>query len=287
MVQVIDYWCNLFTEAGLQRFRESQMLRYAFELFHRQERIAKGAGRSAEAFLEELDEAGVERILIPAFKMGDPWGDMEMDQPEEEILELTKRSPKRIYGLVGINPKTRMEGVQRLEHFVKEHSFVGAHLHPYGFGLPPNHRRYYPFYAKCVELSVPVVMQIGHSAEFMPNELGRPLYLDDVALDFPELKIVAAHTGWPWCEELIALAWKHPNVFIGTSAHAPKYLGTPGYGTLLSFMNTRGKEKVLFGTDYPVLYHKEALEQVKGLGLSEEAERSYLRENALRVFKLE
>jgi len=287
MVGTIDYWCNLFTEAGIGRFRESHMLRYAFELFHRQERIAKGAGRSAEAFLEELDEAGVERILIPAFKMGDPWRDMEMDQPEEEILELTKRFPKRIHGLVGINPKRRMEGVRRLEHFVKEHGFVGAHLHPYGFGLAPNHRRYYPFYAKCVELDVPVVMQIGHSAEFMPNELGRPLYLDDVALDFPELKIVAAHTGWPWCEELIALAWKHPNVFIGTSAHAPKYLGTPGYGTLLQFMNSRGKQKVLFGTDYPVLYHKEALEQVKGLGLSEEAERSYLGENALRVFKLE
>ncbi len=287
MVLAIDYWCNLFTEAGLRRFRDSKMLRYAFELFHRGERIAEGAGHSPELFLKELDDAGVEKILIPAFKMGDPWGDMEMSQPEEEILPLAKRFPQRIYGLVGINPKQRMEGVHRLEHFVKEHGFVGAHLHPYGFGLAPNHRRYYPFYAKCVELNVPVVMQIGHSAEFMPNELGRPLYLDDVALDFPELKIVAAHTGWPWCEELIALAWKHPNIYMGTSAHAPKYLGTPGYGTLLQFMNSRGKQKVLFGTDYPVLYHKEALEQVKGLGLSEEAEQNYLRENALRIFRLE
>ncbi len=287
MVLAIDYWCNLFTEAGLKRFRDSKMLRYAFELFGRQERIAEGAGRPPETFLKELDEAGVERILIPAFKMGDPWSHLEMNQPEEEIAALSQRFPKRIYGLVGINPKERMEGVKRLEYFIEERGFVGAHLHPYGFGIAPNHRRYYPFYAKCVELGVPVVIQIGHSAEFMPNELGRPIYLDDIALDFPELKIVAAHTGWPWCEELIALAWKHPHIYIGTSAHAPKYLGTPGYGTLLQFMNTRGKEKVLFGTDYPVLYHREALEQVRALRLSAEAERRYLRENALKIFRLE
>lgn len=287
MTGAVDYWCNLFTESGIRRFRESTMLRYAFELFHREGRIAEGAGRSPEEFLEHLDDAGIEKILIPAFKMGDPWRDMEMDQPEEEIAQLCKEFPKRIYGLVGINPKERMVGVKRLEHFIEDHAFVGAHLHPYGFGLPPNHRRYYPFYAKCVELDVPIVMQIGHSAEFMPNELGRPLYLDDIALDFPELVIIAAHTGWPWCEELIALAWKHPNIYIGTSAHAPKYLGTAGYGTLLHFMKTRGQKKVLFGTDYPVLYHQEALEQVEGLGLSEEAERNYLRENAMRVFGLE
>jgi len=286
MVFAIDYWCNLFTEAGIKRFRDSKMLRYAFELFHMSERIAEGQGQKPEIFLKALADVGVEKILIPAFKMGNPYNGMEMDQPEEEIAELCKKYPDRIYGLVGINPKQRMEGVGRLEYFIKEHGFVGAHLHPYGFGLPPNDKKYYPFYAKCVELDVPVVIQIGHSAESMPNELGRPIHLDEIALDFSELKIVAAHTGWPWCEELIALAWKHPNVFIGTSAHAPKYLGSREYGSLLHFMNTRGKDKVLFGTDYPVLYHEEALEQVKSLGLREEAERNYLRDNALRVFNL-
>lgn len=286
MEGAIDTWCNLFTESGIRRFRDSEMLRYAFELFHREERIAEGGGQAPDECLGRLDEIGVDKILIPAFKMGNSWGRLEMDQPEEEIAELCDRHPGRVYGLVGIDPKTGMDGVRRLEYFVGERGFVGAHLHPYGFGLPPHHRRYYPFYAKCAELDVPVVIQTGHSAEFLPNGLGRPLYLDAVALDFPELRILAAHTGWPWCEELISLAWKHPHVYISTSAHAPKYLGTRGYGSLLQFMNTRGRRKVLFGTDYPVLHHREALEQVEGLELSEEAKRFYLRENALGVFRL-
>jgi predicted TIM-barrel fold metal-dependent hydrolase len=103
-----------------------------------------------------------------------------------------------------------------------------------------------------------------------------------VALYFPELRIVAAHTGWPWVEELVALAWKHPNVFIGTSAHAPKYWDP----ALVRFLRSRGQGKVLFGTDYPVLRHAEALAQVDALGLGNEARAWLLRETAGKVFKL-
>jgi predicted TIM-barrel fold metal-dependent hydrolase len=133
-----------------------------------------------------------------------------------------------------------------------------------------------------VELDVPVVMQVGHSAEFMPSELARPMYIDDIALYFPELRIVGAHTGWPWLEEMIAMAWKHPNVYLGTSAHAPKYWDK----SMIAFLNTRGKGKVLWATDWPVLLHKESLEQVEELNLREDAKVQLLREAAIRVFKL-
>jgi hypothetical protein len=116
----------------------------------------------------------------------------------------------------------------------------------------------------------------------MPSAAGRPLLLDDVALYFPELRIVAAHTGWPWVEELVALAWKHRNVYVGTSAHSPKYWDP----ALVRFLKSRGKGKVLFGTDYPVLRHAEALAQVEALGLGEEAETWLLHETARKVFKL-
>ena len=88
-------------------------------------------------------------------------------------------------------------------------------------------------------------MQIGHSLEIMPSEPGRPVYIDEVALDFPKLKFVASHTGWPWCEELVAMAWKHENVYIDISAHRPRYLDP----SLVIFMNTRGRDNVLFGTN--------------------------------------
>jgi predicted TIM-barrel fold metal-dependent hydrolase len=104
--------------------------------------------------------------------------------------------------------------------------------------------------------------------------------VDDIALDFPELDIVAAHTGWPWSQELEALAWKHPNVYIGTSGHLPRYWDD----NLVSFLKSRGRDKMLFGTDYPVFDYPRGLEQVKAMELDEEVERKLLGENAKRVF---
>lgn len=147
-----------------------------------------------------------------------------------------------------------------------------------------DHRRYYPFYAKCVELDVPVVMQIGHSAEAMPSETGRPILLDNIALDFPELRIVAAHTGWPWVEELIAMAWKHPNIFIATTAHAPRYWKPE----LVSFLNTRrGMGKVMYGSDFPVLAWPDSLSQIKQLNLRPEAESQLLEGAARTAFRFD
>jgi len=114
----------------------------------------------------------------------------------------------------------------------------------------------------------------------MPSALGRPILLDDVALELPELRIVAAHTGWPWVEELTALAWKHRNLYIGTSAHHPRYWDR----NLVAFANTRGRGKVLFGTDWPVLDYADAIAAVKALGLKPEAEELLLSGAARKVF---
>jgi hypothetical protein len=86
--------------------------------------------------------------------------------------------------------------------------------------LPPDNRRYYPLYAECVELGIPFCLQVGHTGPLCPSESGRPIpYLDHVALEFPELKIVAGHIGYPWTAEMIALATKYPNVYIDTAAY--------------------------------------------------------------------
>jgi hypothetical protein len=116
----------------------------------------------------------------------------------------------------------------------------------------------------------------------MPSALGRPILLDDVALDFPELPIVGAHTGWPWAEELVALAWKHRNVYIGTSAHHPRYWDP----ALVRFANSRGRGKVLFGTDYPVVDYPDALAAIGELALKEEARELLIGGAARSIFKL-
>ncbi|HKP85384.1 MAG TPA: amidohydrolase family protein, partial [Blastocatellia bacterium] len=107
-------------------------------------------------------------------------------------------------------------------------------------------------------------------------------YLDEVALTFPELKIVGGHIGYPWTDEMIGLAWKHENVFIDTSAHLPRYYPPQ----LIHYIKTYGKEKVLFGTNFPQLSLEKSVEQVYELGLPDEARANFLGQNARRVFKI-
>lgn len=277
----VDYWCNIFTPEGIdQCFRQPAEVADVVEWWGMGPRLI---GRTVQKFVEHMDAADVDTVLVPSAKMASyTTGQLLWDVSEEQVAELAGAAPGRVYGLVGINPREGLTGVRRLEHWVRNGPFVGAHLHPYGFGLAIDHRRYYPFYTKCAELGVPLVVQVGHSAERMPSALGRPILLDDVALDFPELPIVGAHTGWPWAEELVALAWKHRNVYIGTSAHHPRYWDP----ALVRFANSRGRGKVLFGTDYPVVDYPDALAAIGELALKDEARELLIGGAARSIFKL-
>lgn len=281
MFPAIDYFCNVFTPEGLKKiFHDNPEVRDVMQWWNMEERLK---GHSPDDFLRVLDEAGVEKVMIPISALGsyDYRGKVHAVDPED-LIPILERHPDRYHGVARINPFERMRGVREVETLVRKHNFKGAFLHTYGFGIPLNHRDYWPFYAKCEELGVPVVMQVGHSAERMPSELGRPIHLDDIALYFPELKLVGSHTGWPWVDEMIALAWKHKNVFIGCGAHAPKFWDPK----LVQFMNSRGKGKVMWGTDYPIVLHRPSMDQVRALGLRADAEAALLRETAVTVFGL-
>jgi predicted TIM-barrel fold metal-dependent hydrolase len=165
---------------------------------------------------------------------------------------------------------------------VKDCGFVCLRIEPFMWRKVPTDRVYYPLYAKAAELDVAFQTQVGHTGPLFPSETGRPLYIDEVALDFPELRIVCGHIGWPWTEEMIAVAWKHRNVWVDTSAHVPKHY-PPAF---VHFMKTFGKDKVCFATDYPLLQWSRVLKEVEALDLSPEGQRKFLRENALRAFKL-
>ena len=277
----IDYWCNVFTDEGIkQTFEEPREVAEVVEWWG-----LKFTGKTVDEFVAYMDVADVDVAIIPSAKMGSfDTGQLIWDVKEEAVVELIEAAPAgRLKAMFGIDPREGMSGVRRLEEWHKTGHFVGAHLHSYGFNLPVNHRKFYPFYAKCVELGIPVTMQVGHSAERMPSAMGRPILIDDIALDFPELTIVGAHTGWPWVEELVALAWKHRNVYIGTSAHHPRYWDP----ALVAFANTRGRGKVLWGTDYPVMDYADALAAIDGLGLKEAARDLVKGAAARQVYGLE
>jgi len=240
-------------------------------------------GVMVEEELAMMDAAGIDKGLLVATTGGAVGSSIHFEKPFEKIAEVCSAHPTRFKGIIGVNPSKIMTWVAKLETAVKEYGFVGAHLYPHWFSEPPDSACYYPFYAKCAELGVPIQIQVGHSAQWFLKTVAQPITLDRVAIDFPELKIIGIHIGHPWTEEMISMAWKHPNVFIGTDAHLPKYWDK----TLVNFINTRGQDKVMFGTDWPVLDFKRAMNELDKLDLRETAKRKLLVDNAARVYGLE
>ncbi len=174
-----------------------------------------------------------------------------------------------------------MKAVRELRRCVEKLGFKGLRVVPWLWEAAPTDRRYYPLYATCVELGVPFFTQVGHTGPLAASETGRPIpYIDQVALDFPELVIVGGHIGYPWTEEMIAVCRKHENVYIDTSAYIPRRFPRE----LVSYMGGRGgRHKVLFGTNFPMIGHSQALEGLDDLGLDSEARELFLHGNAERL----
>ena len=232
-----------------------------------------------ELSLGALRTAGVERALITAWY--GPHGPLITN---DEVAAFVRAAPELLVGVASVDLTRPMEAVRELRRAVKQLGMRALRVLPWLWNLPPNDRRYYPLYAECVELGIPFCLQVGHTGPLAPSEPGRPIpYLDEVALDFPELVIVGGHIGYPWTDEMIALATKYPNVHIDTSAYKAKRYPT----ALREFMAGHGRRKVLFGSNFPMVTPAACLADLDALGLDAEARQLFLGGNATRVFGLE
>lgn len=233
-----------------------------------------------EATLAAMDAGSVDVGLLSAWR-----GPNGLDLiSNDEVAGWIRLHPNRFAGLATVDLDHPMEAIRELRRRVRDDGFVGLRVVPWLWGAAPTDRRYYPLFAECVELGVPFCTQVGHTGPLRPSETGRPIpYIDQVALDFPELVIVCGHVGYPWTEEMVAVARKHENVYIDTSAYTTKRLPPE----LVRFMKTRtGQQKTLFGTNYPMIVHEHALAGLDELDLTDEARSDYLGGNAQRLFKL-
>jgi len=233
-----------------------------------------------EATVGALDAAGVRLGMLSA------WHAPHIGPliSNDEVAGWVAQHPDRFAGLAAVDLDRPMDAVRELRRCVTELGFKGLRVVPWLWDAPPTDRRYYPLYAACVELGVPFCTQVGHTGPLRPSETGRPIpYIDQVAIDFPELVIVGGHVGYPWTEEMVAVCRKHENVYIDTSAYTSRRLPPE----LVRYMKTRGgRRKVLFGSNYPMIAPQHALEHLDALELDDETRELYLEGNARRVFDL-
>lgn len=243
-------------------------------------------GLTPEGYIEKMDRAGVERSFLIATRCGDRRMSTSTEIPYAYVYEACRKYPHRYSGLAGIDPLRGIAGLKELDVAVEEYGFVGAHLYPHWFGQSPEAAIYYPYYARCAELGIPIMMQVGQCLVYRSDNrlatVAKPISLDRIAIDFPELTIIGIHLGYPWTEEMISVANKHRNVYMCGDAYAPKYWGPAA----THFANTFGQEKFLFGTDWWVIDPERAMEEVHDLGFRPGSKRKILRDNAIRIFNL-
>jgi len=227
--------------------------------------------------VDAMDQAGIGRSLIAAW-----YAPRNVMISNDEVAGFVAQAPDRLVGVGSVDISKPMQAVREIRRCIEQLGFKAIRVLPWLWEVPPTDRRFYPVYVACCEMGVPFCTQIGHTGPLMPSEVGRPIYLDRVALDFPELVIVGGHIGYPWTDEAIAVATKHTNVYIDTSAYTVHRYPA----ALIDYMRAHGRSKVLFGTNYPMIMPIKALEGIDALHLDDQVKAMFLAENARRVFKL-
>jgi predicted TIM-barrel fold metal-dependent hydrolase len=240
----------------------------------KKDKAEKGMG--LDAFVASLDAAGVVVGVV---------GRM----PNDRIADLLARYPGRFIGLATISPHDGMRGVRELERLVRDHGLGGLRVASLYNMIPASDRRYYPHYAKCVELDIPArIYTAMNYANDRPYDLGHPRHLDQVAMDFPELRVIAGLSGWPWVADMVGLLRRHPNLHCDTAAHRPRTLAIKGSGweQFMQFGNSLFQDKVMVGLSVGSIGIPagEAIAEYEALPLKASVIDKWLYGNAARFF---
>ncbi len=226
------------------------------------------------ALLDDMDANGVERaILLTQVKAtGDRARRFAAERPDRFAL-----------GVGGFNLLRPMKTVRALESIVADNPVAYAVVGPsfWGDGMyPPSDAVYYPLYTKCCELDLPLCLNTGIPGPPIPGEAQHPIHLDRVCVRFPELKLCMIHGADPWWDTAIRLMLKYENLRLMTSAWSPKRLPE----SLLHYLATRGSDRILFASDYPVLSFERCLGEAAKLDLTDEVRDGWLYRNAADFF---
>lgn len=267
-VRPVDAWMNLhFALPDDPRYRVG----YLFSGLA--DRISRGT--SAADLITVMDEAGVERGVLTAGFLGQSRQDLPA------LAQAAGEFPDRFAASLVVDPRQGMEAVRIVRSAVSDHGVRLIRMLGYETQLPYDHAAYYPVYAACAELGVPVGLNVGIPGPLVPGAAQDPMALDAVCAFFPDLQIVMSHGGEPWPDLCVKLLLKWPNLHYMTSAFAPRHIPAP----IIDFVNTRGADKVMWASDYPVMSLDRCVRELAGLPLKDDQRiAKFVRGNALRMF---
>jgi predicted TIM-barrel fold metal-dependent hydrolase len=208
----------------------------------------------------------------------------------EYVAGVARKYPEQFIGFASVDPWKGVIAVRELERAVSELGLRGLKLMPITQAFFPNDPRFYPLWEKCAELGVPALFHTGQTGigagtpggGGLKLKYSQPLHLDDVAADFPDLTIIMAHPAVPWQEEQLSVALHKANVYIDLSGWSPKYFRP----VLIQYASTILQDKILFGSDYPLIQPDRWLEDFKRIDMKEDVRQKILLENARKLFKI-
>jgi len=209
----------------------------------------------------------------------------------DEVADVCRKYPRQFVGFACVDPWKGERAVDEMKRAINELGMIGAKFHPGIQAFYPNDKQFYPLYEKITELGVPALFHTGTNGlgAGKPGGMGvkldysRPIYLDHVAADFPELTIIGAHPAWPWHDEMLAIIGHKSNVFMDLSGWSPKYVPK----AIMDEARSRLQDRILFGSDYPFISPQRWLADFDSLeGFSAEVRQKILHDNAARVLKM-
>ncbi|MFT7621431.1 MAG: putative TIM-barrel fold metal-dependent hydrolase [Myxococcota bacterium] len=262
--RAIDTFVNVNMGSGA---KPEWLKRVAADYFQRSAQIF--VDFEPDQLVEIMDRCGVEKSVVT----------VRAHEIDERVLEFPRKYPDRFVLSASVDPRRGMKMVAELEALFANEPLVLARIVPFMIGIAPNERENYPIYAKCCELGLPISVNTGIPGPPAPARVQDPLHLDDVCLFFPDLVLIMAHGADPWWNVAIRLMLKYQNLYLMTSAFAPRYLPAE----LVHYMNTRGQHKIMFASDHPVLAMERCVEEARAMDLRDGVLEKFLYDNAHRV----
>ena len=273
-MKVIDFRFRPNTKETLSGIANSKMFKGLCASID----FSKMLPQTLQEVVDDLDKYNVETAVITGRDCETTYGSKSNNN---SVIDFIKEYPDKFVGFYGLDPHKGMRAIRDLNHAVKELGFKGAAIDPYLARIYVNDAKYYPFYAKCCELDVPIIITTG-PATLVPNAVidhVAPRYIDFVARDFPELKLIISHGGYPWVNEMIFVVQRNQNVYMEMS----EYEMFPQSESYIQAANTVISDKILYASAHPFQDFKETLRVYEKLAFTDDVREKIMYKNAANL----